>query len=371
VAPPFLLGFLAVVVFLPVEVPAQTKIEAPGGVAAQKIENSPISIGLPPAEQVRMVEIFSQQIAVSSDARAKAEARASELAAQLNVTQTAVIGFFRIVGEQDVPPEQIGLKLGEIAAKHQALIERWSVLEAADPATAKLAAEAKAAIEAGHYDEADTLLIHAREQESAAARQAERLAHDAQQAAERRWLRVAEADAKRGDLAMTRLRYAEAAQHYAAAASSVPAARQDERRRYLDQEAFALYEQGGERGDNAAAALAIDRYRALAAATDRAAMPVDWAASQRKLGTALVRLGEREPGTGRLEEAVATYRLALEERMREQAPLDWAMTQMNMGNALVRLGEREPGTGRLEEAGAAYRLALEEWTRERVPLGWR
>jgi len=41
-----------------------------------------------------------------------------------------------------------------------------------------------------------------------------------------------------------------------------------------------------------------------------------------------------------------------------------------IGNALERLGERESGTARLEEAVAAYRAALEEWTRERVPLNW-
>jgi tetratricopeptide (TPR) repeat protein len=51
-------------------------------------------------------------------------------------------------------------------------------------------------------------------------------------------------------------------------------------------------------------------------------------------------------------------------------PLDWAMTQNNLGNALSRLGEWESGTARLEEAVAAYRAALEERTRERVPLDW-
>ena len=46
------------------------------------------------------------------------------------------------------------------------------------------------------------------------------------------------------------------------------------------------------------------------------------------------RLGERESGTARLEEAVAAYRAALEEWTRERVPLDWAMTQNNLGNAL-------------------------------------
>ena len=88
------------------------------------------------------------------------------------------------------------------------------------------------------------------------------------------------------------------------------------------------------------------------------------------LGAALWKLGERESGTARLEEAVAAYRAALEERTRERVPLDWAGTQNNLGNALVRLGERESGTARLEEAAAAFRAALKEYTRERVPLQW-
>jgi hypothetical protein len=46
------------------------------------------------------------------------------------------------------------------------------------------------------------------------------------------------------------------------------------------------------------------------------------------------------------------------------------MTQNNLGNALSALGERESGTARLEEAVAAYRAALEERTCERAPVQW-
>ena len=92
--------------------------------------------------------------------------------------------------------------------------------------------------------------------------------------------------------------------------------------------------------------------------------------TQNNLGNALERLGERESGTARLEEAVSAYRAALEERTRERVPLDWAGTQNNLGNALLRLDERESSTTRLEEAVTAYREALEEYTRERVPLQW-
>jgi tetratricopeptide (TPR) repeat protein len=78
-------------------------------------------------------------------------------------------------------------------------------------------------------------------------------------------------------------------------------------------------------------------------------------------------LGERESGTGKLTEAVAAYRAALEEYTRARVPLEWARTQMNLGTAIVRLGERESGTGKLTEAVAAFRAALEERTRARVP----
>ena len=59
----------------------------------------------------------------------------------------------------------------------------------------------------------------------------------------------------------------------------------------------------------------------------------------------------------RLEEALSAYREALKEYTRERVPLDWAATQANLGTALRRLGERESGTARLEEAVSAYRAA--------------
>ncbi len=70
--------------------------------------------------------------------------------------------------------------------------------------------------------------------------------------------------------------------------------------------------------------------------------------AQDDLGNALLELAERESGTARLEEAIATFREALEQRARDQVPLEWAAAQNNLGNALLKLGERESGTTRLE-----------------------
>jgi hypothetical protein len=46
------------------------------------------------------------------------------------------------------------------------------------------------------------------------------------------------------------------------------------------------------------------------------------------------------------------------------------MSQSNLASALPKLGEREHGTKKLEEAVAAYRQALRQFTRDRAPLQW-
>jgi hypothetical protein len=115
---------------------------------------------------------------------------------------------------------------------------------------------------------------------------------------------------------------------------------------------------------------AVQAYHAALQERTRERAPLDWATTQNNLGNALIRLGERESGTALLEEAVQAYRAALQERTHEQTPLDWATTQNNLGNALARLGEREGDSARLEEAVGAYRAALQETARDRVPLAW-
>lgn len=115
---------------------------------------------------------------------------------------------------------------------------------------------------------------------------------------------------------------------------------------------------------------ALNAHRAALQERQRDRVPLDWARTQNNLGNTLATLGARETGTARLEEAVNAYRAALQERLRDRVPLDWAATQNNLGNALHKLGEREIGTAKLEEAIIAYQAALQECTRDRVPLDW-
>src|SRR5207237_8629282 len=192
------------------------------------------------------------------------------------------------------------------------------------------------------------------------------------QALDRLAANAAETSARRGEISLARLRYSEAAKHFAKAAGVFPpnGAYEDKRISYLQQEASALFQQGAEFGDNGALLSSIERYKRLVDLAPRERVPLEWARIQDGLGIALTIFGRRESGTAMREEAVATFREALKERTRERVPLDWAMTQTNLGAALFRLGERESGTAKLEEAVAVYRQALKERTRERAPLEW-
>jgi tetratricopeptide (TPR) repeat protein len=275
---------------------------------------------------------------------------------KLDLNQRQVKSALEILGEANVPPERLAAKLVEIAEKFQELRTAAAAQPGDDSKITALKAAAQKAIEDGELAKADDLLAAI-----------EKIQTDA---LDRLALNAAQTTAQRGDVALTRLRYPDAAQRFADAAAKVPQGHEDERWKYLNKEASALYRQGNEFGDNDAARSAIERYRHLALLRPRNAFPSDWAMIENDLGTALWTLGDRESGTSKLEEAIDAYREALKERTGERVPLEWAGTQNNLGNAPAALGWRESGTARLEEAVTAYREALKERTRERVPLAW-
>jgi len=127
---------------------------------------------------------------------------------------------------------------------------------------------------------------------------------------------------------------------------------------------------GEQTGQNQPLEEAIAQYRQAAEERSRMVAPLDWAAAQNGLSSALRELGERETGTARLKEAVSAAQLALSQRTRERFPMDWAASQVNLGHALRSLGERQADTESFRQAIAAFRAALEEETRERAPVDW-
>ena len=124
------------------------------------------------------------------------------------------------------------------------------------------------------------------------------------------------------------------------------------RREMLIAEGGKLQEFGDQRGSNVHLIAAIT----VRQATLRlAAAPDEKGADLNNLGNALQKLGERESGTTRLEQAVDAFRDALRERTRERMPLDWARTQNNLGNALL-------------EARGNARAARRGWRRRSTPF---
>ena len=274
---------------------------------------------------------------------------------KLDLNDRQVRAALGILGENDIPPERLAAKLVEIAERFKDLQATASAQPGDDPKIVSLKANAQKAIEAGQLVQADALLADVEMEQR----------HDLDRLA----VNAAETSARRGDLALTRLRYGEAAKHFANAAALVPPRRANEDKRisYLQKEASALYQQGDELGDNDALLSAIDRYNRLLHLTPGERVPLHWASTQNDLGNVLLALGQRESGTARLEAAIIAYREALKEWTRERAPLDWAMTQNNLGLAFWALGERESGTALLQAAVTAFRNVLKEWTRDRMP----
>jgi tetratricopeptide (TPR) repeat protein len=297
--------------------------------------------------------------------------RIATISQKLGVTEDAAKTLLKIIGEDPgVPEDKLAEALSKVAADYKRLQAQAAALNPENPTARGLVAQAKSEIDAGRLSRAHELLHEATQAQVAAAQEAEKFLQQAQAAKDAQLLGAASSTATEGDVALTERQYTQAAELYRQAAGLVPDGHADVRRHYLGQEANALYQQGDERGDNAAAQQAIERYQALLKAEGRAADPLGWAVAQNSLGIALERLGERESGTAHLDEAVAAYRAALQEWTRDRAPFDWARVQNNLGFALGRLGSRESGTAHLDEAVTAFRAALEEQTRDRVPLNW-
>lgn len=322
----------------------QTRIEAPGGVAAASITNSPITIGLS-SEQVRKLTE-----AAARGATGPLTAAIVDLSKKLGVTEDATKTLLRIVGQQDVPLERLSETLNRVANDYRRLQAQVAVLDQQNPAARRQILQASAAIAAGDFARARDLLRSATLAQIAAAQQARQLGEQARAAESAQFSGAAASTAAQGDLALTEVHYREAADLFGQAAELVPPDRLDDAVDYRKSQADALYREGGERGDNPALIASVEIWRRVLQSHNRERVPLDWAKTQTNLGKALGILGEREAGTARLEQAVAAFRVALEEWTRERVPLDWAKTQTNLGNALQALGEREAGTARLEQA---------------------
>jgi len=334
---------------------AQVKADTGSIAIGGSVTGSTVIIGIPQEKADELVRDAKRPL---EELTTQQRENIALLKEKLDLNERQVRAALGILGENDIAPERLAAKLVEIAQRFKDLQTTASAQPGDDPKIAALKTDAQKAIEAGELAKADALLADVETEQ--------------RQALDRFAINAAETSAQRGEIALTRLRYADAAKHFANAAGAFPAnsAHEDKRITYLQKQAHAFYLQGEEFGDNGALLSAIEGFKRVLEMTPREHEPLVWAVTQNNLGTTLSRVGERQSGTTKLEEAVVAYREALKELTRDRVPLGWAMTQNNLGAALYLLGERDSGTAKLEEAVVAYREALKERTREQVPLDW-
>lgn len=100
---------------------------------------------------------------------------------------------------------------------------------------------------------------------------------------------------------------------------------------------------------------------------------LEWARLKSGLGRALLRRGEKESTSHRLERSVMALRESLEVQGREAVPQEWALTQHVLGSALVALSQRkqpDEAGPMLDQAEEAFRAALTERTKEGSRIDW-
>jgi tetratricopeptide (TPR) repeat protein len=271
---------------------AQVKADTGSIAIGGSVTGSTVIIGIP---QEKVDELVRDAKRPLEDLTTQQRENILLLKERLDLNERQVRAALGILGENDIPPERLAAKLVEIAERFKDLQATASAQPGDDPKIAFIKTDAQKAIEAGELAKADALLADVETEQRRA------LDHLA--------VNAAETSARRGEIALTRLRYAEAAKHFANAAAVFPpnSAHEDTRVGYLAREATALYLQGYEFGNNDALRSAIERLRRLIELNPRERV-LDWARAQNNLGLALYRLGERESGTTKLEEAVIALR---------------------------------------------------------------
>ena len=185
------------------------------------------------------------------------------------------------LGEKDIPPE----RWRPSSSKSQSASSPSAAASAQpgdEPKVISLKAEAQKAIEAGELAKADAL-----------ARGCGNGAGRPSTASLSTWPKLA----RRGEISLARLRYAEAATHFAnAAAVFPPRSAQRTSGSAISTERQARCTSRSEFGDNGALLSAIERSKGLVDLTPRERVPLDWAPTQNNLGTALSSLGSARAG---------------------------------------------------------------------------
>jgi len=311
--------------------------------------HGPVSIGPSGAEIHAIVQATLERESLNAQRAAELDRQVSRLSHEIGVRRPAVENFLRILGEAQVPIETLNEKLAEIAQRHLDMLERWSVLEEEDdPAIRQRTDAAKAAIDTGDYDRADSLLAEAEELDLAAARQARELEAQARAAANRRFLSAAAKRAERGELRLSRLDYLGAARHFKVAAELVPGEEALVLAGYLMREGSAL----DDAGRYWEAEKSVKRSLAI---SEKALGP-----DHPEVATTLNNLAGLYESQGRYDEAEPLYQrsLAIKEKALGPDHPEVATTLNNLAVLYYQQGEYEKAAQAFERILSIFEKAL-------------
>ncbi|MCL4880203.1 MAG: tetratricopeptide repeat protein [Anaerolineae bacterium] len=115
---------------------------------------------------------------------------------------------------------------------------------------------------------------------------------------------------------------------------------------------------------------AIAYYEAALVYRTPTTTPIDYAETQRSLGTTYWQLSEVEARAANLKRAIACFEETLTYHTPATAPMAYAMAQNNLGTAYIDLAEVEEQVGNLKRAIACFEIASEYYTPTTAPLSY-
>jgi len=221
----------------------------------------PVSSAAPTTVALISPDIRAALVSPFEELSASNKKLIAKLEAELEINRQQVRVALEILGEKNVAPEMAVTRLREIAERFRNIQPLATEQSIGIARINDLRLDADRALNAGDLDSADSLLARAEIEQN--------------EELDRREIDQAETTARRGDIAMIRLRYDEAAMHYSNAAELTPIRIGPEKKRnYLHQQAQALYRQGFEFGDNEALRSAISLYRQMLTVVTRNNVPI-------------------------------------------------------------------------------------------------
>lgn len=234
-------------------------------------------------------------------------------AADGGVPMDALYGMLRTLG-QDAPEDPVELEalLRAQTERLKGILAEREALGSTDVEIVRLSALADEAIAEGALSTA--LRLH--ERAKTRVTELERTVEDAEADIRARRIEFAEVYARSAEAYTIAFDHLKTAQDYARAFAHVERWDDGLAQHYKRAEMVSLIDYGDYKGDNAALEQAIEAGRQALRMAEGADDRESWARTQNSLGVALWMLGKRENGRARLEEAVAAYRAALEERTR-------------------------------------------------------